>query len=446
MVVNQFAKQLTLALAILSVVWGVFSITNTGHAKQNNNRLVELIESPTGQQIPMADERFRIDYAVDEVTLAFFRNPDTAPVVVTLPDGTKWYASRHPKDQVKWNSGHDYDLINIKKPMPGPWQVSGRIRPNSRVMVVSDIQFHPEAFPPLVFIGENLKLTGQLTQNGKQIEQRDFRSVIRLELFFQSTNNPKYDNFGQPPVRAGEFLDDGRLMDEVPRDGIFTGQFNLEMAAGEYVPRFHVKTPLHERVYEAEPIIVHRTPVRPKVTISNLEGEPHELVFEVDEEFISKDDVVINGRINYPNGERQQVAISTAQGDSLKLIIPSYTFGVFEIRTRLSGTDVHGREFQLTMPHYDFRSQRQREIGLSEVELSAITTAAEEELHQQELKEVLAKRETVQTRILWVVGANLIIVAIWGLFMLLRSNTTPGTKKKKAKKEQLSQKSNEREE
>lgn len=447
MVAKRIAKQLANGLVVIGVVWSLqplnqasaVAISQANEAAQQTaekNRLIELIDSPIGQQIPVADERFRIDYAVEEVTLAFFREPDTAPVVITLPDGSKWYANRYPTDKVRWSSGHDYDIIRVEEPMPGPWQVSGRVRPESRVMVVSDIQFHPTPFPPLVFFGEQLKLTGELTQGGSKIDQRDFRSVIRLELFFQSTNDPQYDNFGQPQVRVGEFLDDGRQMDEVPRDGVFTGQFNLDLAEGEYVPRYQVKTPLHERSFEASPILVRRAPVRSKVVVARLEGELHELTFEVDEEYIHIDDIVIHGRISYPNGERQEINISTAQGDSLTLPIPNYTFGVFEIRAHLSATDKFDREFQAEIPYNEFRSQRLREIGPSEEE-RAMRAAAEEQarLHHANLEAVAAARKSVQTKIIWVVAANLAIVGIWGLFILLRTNKPKAAKKPKKDKQ-----------
>lgn len=393
---------------------------------------LEHLNPPLGQQLPLADERFRIDSAVDEITLAFFRVPDSAPIVVILPDGSKWYASRYPKDKVKWRTGHDYDFLTIQQPMPGPWQVSGRIRPESRVMLVSDIEFHPEPFPPLVFVGERLKLVGRLTNAGQAIDQLDFRNIIRLELVLQSTNNPKYDNFGQPPVRVGEFLDDGRLMDEVARDGVFTGQFDLTMSAGEYVPRYQAKTPLFERVVEGPAILIQQQPVRPKVTVSHQEGVAHQLVFEVDEDYIRADDLVITGRITYPNGERQQVSISTAQGDSLTIKIPSYTFGVFELRTFLSGTDIYGREFKAEMTPFDFRSQRLYETGPSANERALAAAKQEEQVHQEELVLLSEGRQVTQRRIFLVVGVNLLIVATWMLFMLLRKQKMPAKKKDKA--------------
>lgn len=438
MVAKNIARQLVIPLAAIGIVYSLLLQASLSWAlplqTNNNKSAIELIDSAIGQQIPMADDRFRIDYAVDEVTFIFFRMPDSAPVVVILPDGTKWYASRHPSEKVSWHSGNDYDLIKVREPVPGPWQVSGRIRPESRVMVVSNIEFHPESLPPLVFVGERLKLAGKLTQDSEIIEQRDFRNVFSLQLFFQSTNNPQYDNFGQPPMLVGEFFDDGRLMDEVPRDGIFTGQFKLDMTAGEYVPRYHVKTPIHERVFEAEPILVRRAPVQLQVTLATAESEPHALVFNVDDEFIHADDIVISGRIDYPNGEHQIIAISTAQGDSLHLPIPNYTFGVFEINSSLSTTDINGREFLADIAKYEFRAQRLHTPEPSQVETAVLAAQEQEQQHTNELAAVLEERQQTQHRIVWVVVANLAIVGLWGLFMLLRSNQTSKPKRPKQKK------------
>lgn len=382
---------------------------------------VELVDTPVHHQIPLSNDRFRVDYEIESLTLAIFRKNDSAPVVLTRPDGSKWYASRHPKEEVTWKTGHNYDFIEIKNPQPGPWQITGQVMPESRVMVVSDIEFHPELFPSLIFVGEQIKLTGTLSQAGQPIEQLDFRNVIRLTLYFHSVNDPQYDNFGQPPIEIGEYLDDGKQLDEKPKDGIFTGQFKLAVTPGLYVPKYIVRTPLHERLFEAEPILVHRTPVQPKIAVSGIEGKPHELTFEVDDSVIDPSDIALTGRISYPNGERQQVAISTAQGDSLTLKIPSYTYGVFEVRARMSGTDKYGREFQINLPYFEFRSQRQREQGPTAEELARLAEAENlERVHQETLAQIADSRHQKQTKIVLVVVINLLLVASWGLFMLLR--------------------------
>ncbi|MBO6228460.1 MAG: TIGR03503 family protein, partial [Shewanella sp.] len=64
--------------------------------------------------------RFRIDHMVDNMTLLVEREYGSAPVVIVLPDGSKWYANRHP-ETVKWVDGITGDIIYIESPMPGPW-------------------------------------------------------------------------------------------------------------------------------------------------------------------------------------------------------------------------------------------------------------------------------------------------------------------------------------
>ncbi|MCC5855336.1 MAG: TIGR03503 family protein [Idiomarina sp.] len=396
-------------------------------------RAMRLLESPPRQQIPLADDRFRIDYEIEEVTLVFFRDPDTAPIVVILPDGSKWYASRHPREDVSWHSGHDYDMIRIRNPMPGPWQVSGRIRPESRVMVVTDIEFIPQDFPELAFVGERMMMTGRILENGEPIEQRDFRSVVRLELFLHSTNNPEFDNFGTPPTRIGEFLDDGRGLDARPRDGIFTGEFVLKVPSGEYIPHYRVRTPLHQRATDASPILVRRRPVLPEVDISTHEEEPHVMRLRLDEEYIQTDDLVISGRIEFPNGEFQRVSISTKQGDSLVVRIPNYTFGVFEVDLDVHGTDVNGREFRTTIPTFEFRSQRPRDPGPTPEELERLEREAQDAEHQARIDAIADERQQKRQRFMWILIFNILVASGFVFYLMLR-NQLPSPEERKEKK------------
>ncbi|WP_113906370.1 TIGR03503 family protein [Aliidiomarina celeris] len=433
-----WARKLTLIVVsagvfFSSVVHAQGNAVTQEQAPEDPRRAFSLLENGNLQQVPLELDRFRIDYAIDEITLVIFRYPDTAPAVVTLPDGTKWYASRHPRN-VAWYSAQDYDLIRVKEPVPGPWQVTGRIRPDSRIMVVSDIEFTPDPLPELLFRGETIGVEGRVTQAGDDIDQRDFRSVIRLEMLLNSTNNPDYDNFGQAIVSLGEFADDGLEMDRVPKDGVFTGKIELDIAAGEYIPTYRVRTPLHTRVFEGEPILIHQQPVRPQVQVAANDNEPHRIEFQVDEQMIDRNDIVLSGRVNYPNGERQNVSIVTAQDDDLQVQVPSYTYGVFQLELSLNGTDKNGREFKMDLPTTEFRSQRPIEAPESEVNEAELAEAAAEQAHQQALNELQAERAETSNRLVWVVVVNLAIVAVWMFIMLMSRGRNPARKAVKAAK------------
>ncbi len=54
--------------------------------------------------------RFRVDHMVSSMTLMIQREYGSAPVVIVLPDGSKWYANRHP-ETVKWVDGMTGDIM-----------------------------------------------------------------------------------------------------------------------------------------------------------------------------------------------------------------------------------------------------------------------------------------------------------------------------------------------
>ena len=146
--------------------------------------------------IILLQNRFRIDHEVDEVTLIFFREFGSAPVVLVRPDGSKIFSSQAEKNNVEWFDDDTFDMIKIKNPVPGPWQAVGQVMPESRVMVISEIELHADPLPAVIFSGEVLKQTAYLTNGGKPIDYSQFRDVVDVSIELRSTNNPNYDNFG----------------------------------------------------------------------------------------------------------------------------------------------------------------------------------------------------------------------------------------------------------
>lgn len=379
---------------------------------QDPTRAFQLAEATPDNQLPLLGDRFRIDSAVDEISMVFFRDYGTEPVVLILPDGSKWYHSRHP-DHVRWESGPDFDQVRIEQPMRGPWQISGALRPESRVMITSDIQFHAESLPAVVFTGERQRIEGTFTEAGEPISQRDFRNVISTRLFLVSTNNPEYENFGVPPRELGEFLDNGRGMDARARDGIFTGEIKFNVPPGQYIPSYRAETPLFRRNYEQDAIVVKPLPVSLHVEPGRFDEQPHMLEIELNDEQLQADDVVIRGDIEYPNGEIQRLDIRTRQGDALRQRIPNYVFGTFAINLEVFATAQDGREFTAQMPTYEFYGQRPEPPPPTEQELAQQRSAERQAQQQQRIEEEKQSIRQQRKLIILVVAFNVVLVLAW---------------------------------
>lgn len=177
--------------------------------------------------------RFRIDHMVDSLTLIIQRKYGSGPVVIVLPDGSKWYASRHP-EHVQWVEGLSGDIVTIEKPLPGPWQLLGRVVPGSTIEKVSKLDITVEPFPQPLFQGERLKVTAQLLGDEQRIRMPGLDYLVEWTAKFISEHQVGEENFATGNIVVGSYKDNGEGLDERPDDGLFTGRINLTQAWGTY--------------------------------------------------------------------------------------------------------------------------------------------------------------------------------------------------------------------
>ncbi|MFY8272677.1 TIGR03503 family protein [Pseudoalteromonas sp. SSDWG2] len=309
-------------------------------------------------EIPLLDNRFRIDHDIEKITLLFFRREGSPAVVLVRPDGSKLYATNTLTDKnLKWHDELAYDLIVLENPMPGPWQVVGQIKPESKIMVIGDISLEVDALPPMLFRGEIIKLTGRVLNDGQEVKIGYFRDVINMKVDFVSTNNNEFSNFGAATEHVADFRDDGRGFDERPGDAIFTGEFRLSFAAGQWRPEIALTTPLIQRKVTQEPVIVKEPPLSYEL-IEGQNGEDHELVITLDAQLVDPNSVLLQGRIFYPNNDEQGFSIAAQQGATRSLKLSNYDWGRYSVEFDIFGTNTNGREFMATLPAYDFSIAR----------------------------------------------------------------------------------------
>lgn len=321
-----------------------------------------LNDLPTKNQIPLFDNRFRIDDNVDEITLLLFRRRGSASVVLVKPDGSKIHFNTAQQHGIRWHDASSYDLIQIKNPTPGPWQAIGRLLPQSRILVLTDIKLSVDPLPQNLMVGETIKVTARLSNGDEPINAKDFREVLALEVIFISTNNAEYDNFGRGVVQVAHFRDDGKGYDERARDGVFTGEFQLRFVSGEWIPKYIVNTPLYTREVEQPPVILKPAPIVADIeaaiaadeTKPELEVQPHHVRFRVTDDSVKKDSVLLQGRIRYPNGEVDEFALNEPGDTPRDLTLKNHGHGSYILDVSAFGQMQDGREFMLSLPEISF--------------------------------------------------------------------------------------------
>lgn len=379
--------------------------------------------SDVANQIPYFDNRFAIDANIDEITLLFYRKKGTPPIILVRPDGSKLKIGQLPKDKVTWFDDRTFDMIKIKKPMPGPWQAIGSIEKDSKIMVVSEVNIKVEPLPQVLLAGETLKVTGQLFNGEYAIDTPAFRDVVRLDVDFFSTNNTAYDNFGAKPVQLTSFRDDGYNLDEYAGDSIFTGEFTLSFAPGEWVPSYYVKLPMVQRELKQQAVIVRHNPITPMVKVSEISEKPHTLELKIDDEFVDPDSLIFQGKIVYPDKQELPFSIMEGQGLRRELAIENTEPGIFRVKIGAFGKTTNGREFRLVVPEYTFNVEGPEveklildENGTLESMEDTLPKISAEEALALKLAEEKAQKEAEDKATYMAIGiANGVIIVLFGL-------------------------------
>jgi hypothetical protein len=332
--------------------------------------------------IEFLNNRFRVDNDVEEVTMVFFREDGSAPIVLVRPDGSKLFIENDDDDpDMRWYETQKYDMISIKKPMPGPWQAIGEILEGSKIMVIADIVLDAQPIPRNIYSGEIIKQTAVLTNNGKQVDFSPFRDVVSLTIDFVSNNNPNYENFGLGSRTIARFQDNGEGFDEAAADGVFTGQFNLSIPSGEWRPTFGIRTPMYTREQKNDLVILHPTPIFINVKIDETNAEiadgtsnestdetddetiygEHIITVDTDAEHIKLDSLLLDGKVTHPNGEIDNVTI-TEINNSVKMIrVKNDSYGIYRIKLTAFATTVDDREVIINVPEYTFLTSEPEE-------------------------------------------------------------------------------------
>ena len=424
-----------------------------GAQSSNNQDVSQADVSPLTQLgskyhngIELLQNRFRIDYEVDEITMIFFREFGSAPIVLVRPDGSKIFQSSADGESIFWFDTSTYDMISIKNPTPGPWQAVGQIKPESRVMVISDLALHADPLPNIIFSGEIIKQTAYLTNNGIPIDYTAFRDVVELTISLSSTNNPNFNNFGANTEIVAFFEDNGKGMDERPLDGIFTGQFNLAIADGEWIPTFTVSTPMYTREQVDPNLMLLANPIKVDIELDGGGDGYHKLSVDAQREYVDMSTLLIDGKVQFPNGDIQNFSITDMSSEMREYLIVNYEYGVYRVKLTAYGNTIEGREFILDVPEYSFLSE-EPEPAVVAVEVGVVDAAITDSVIEKNVmseQEIPAtdKNMPTSTLVSLIVGINLFILLVGGgLIWWLTLDKKPDFKFKKKPKTSTNEKS-----
>ena len=382
---------------------------------------IEYVDDSATNQIPYFDNRFRIDEQLDEVTLIFYRRSGAKPIILIRPDGSKLNINNYPEDKVQWFDDQTFDMLKIKSPMIGPWQVIGQVQANSKIMVVSEIRLEVDPLPEIILQGETLKVVARLFNGDLIIDDPLFQDVLTLNVDFFSTNNSAFDNFGAAPIQLASFRDNGRDLDEHANDSLFTGEFELDFAPGEWQPIYIVKMPMITRELRQKPVVVQKNPISISVVTNQGENNTHLVTFTIDDSFVKADSILIQGKVTFPDQQVEPFTVVQEQGLTRTHTIAFTEPGVHRIKVGVFGDIQNGREFQAILPEFAFNvDRRSNNLTSEQKNAQAIANAV---MDAENFAQVKATQEAKvankqQATLLYIIGGNTLVIIIAALMFI----------------------------
>ncbi|MBO0406672.1 TIGR03503 family protein [Aeromonas hydrophila] len=363
--------------------------------------------------IPLLDNRFRIDYGVKEITFIVTRKPGTPSVILVRPDGSKLYVGKVTPPDVGWLALKDQDLITIRDPMPGPWQAIGEVDPDNRVRLLSNIRLETDQLPTQLYQGERVKLKSWLLIDDAPPKAGYYLTDLGMTVRLQRFNDAKQE--GEPIVDEvlGHYRDDGKGLDEVPGDGIMTAEAVLDVAAGKYRAMYSTGNQVFSRA-RYQDVLIYPLPVSYTLAPPSQEFGA-KLSFLIDADELDPASVVIEGKATNTVGASMAFnAVATEPRVEVDLSAIKEV-GQYEVTATLFGTTRLGREIQVTLPVKSFNI-----FPVLAVEPSAASAASETSAAVP--NQVKFEEEQSSSWLIWLLGGvGILLVLLGGVgFILLQ--------------------------
>ena len=136
------------------------------------------------QQLPVSEDNFLVDEAINQVRILRIKNDDKSPMTLIAPNNTEFNFNKIPNKST-WYNNKSFELVVINEPMRGNWSISGGFGNNDRILIDSPIKLEINDIPATLIQDMSLGLSANLTEKGKVLFFPE-DSIVKMEAIFQT--------------------------------------------------------------------------------------------------------------------------------------------------------------------------------------------------------------------------------------------------------------------
>lgn len=132
--------------------------------------------------VPLEGNRFSIDGSIQEFSVIVFKKKGATPTQLTRPDQHVIDKQSALAEGVAWLDTPGSDLITVKEPAVGNWQISAEMDPDNRVMVLTDLKLQLEGLGNYLPEHDEVSLKLHFTEQEHLINRPDFVDLVSMSL------------------------------------------------------------------------------------------------------------------------------------------------------------------------------------------------------------------------------------------------------------------------
>jgi hypothetical protein len=141
-------------------------------------------------RVPLQGNVFMVDSSIEEFTLLVFRNPEEGVIQLRGPDQQFYLAGDHP-DFIQWYQDQGYELITVKAPVEGSWELFAIADAENRVTVLSDLQLKVSSLLNTLQLGEAPLISVEFLQDDGRIVDSAFLGLLDVQLIVMRPDNTR---------------------------------------------------------------------------------------------------------------------------------------------------------------------------------------------------------------------------------------------------------------
>ena len=351
--------------------------------------------------IPLLDNRFRIDPFTEQVTILLNHSQGPQTVVLVRPDGSKIYYHKHPQS-VAWVTSKLADIITIDNPMVGPWQAVADLNGDNRIKLISQVELKTNKLPLKLYNQEYITTHASLYADNKLMTNNAYLSGAKLSIML----------IGGTDKQLMLYQDDGKDYDALPFDGTLTARAFIDLRPGRYLLNIRTKNHVFIRNKNKD-AVVYALPIKYEIAQLEYGSEEALFIFTADSEELDPDSITIDGTVKDANKRVVAKVIAHSAGNLSERDIFTHTkeisYGAFSFSAKAFATTLSGREIELQLPEQQF--ELLRKVVMPPIDLSeAVATYQAETIEQSSIWKNIWVIITIAASIIILIAVSIFIV------------------------------------